>query len=91
MKEINVKEVIGQEFNTEDAIIVKRLIKENINDEVTLDFEGINNVPSGFFASLLYDIMGIIGRDYFISHLSVKNLSNIKDFQRVLWGTSFNY
>lgn len=90
MKEINVREIIGTDFNSEDAILVKRLIKENIQEDITLDFEGVSNVPKGFFASLLFDVMGVQDRDYYISHLNVKNLSNSKDFRRVLWGTSFN-
>ena len=88
MKEIIIKDIVGTEFKAEDAILVKRLIKANINDKIVLNFEGINNVPCGFFANLLMDLICFKDRSSIISKLSVNNLSNIKDFNRVLRGTS---
>lgn len=90
MKELKIREIIGTEVKSEDAIIIKRLIKENLPDKVVLDFENVKQVSGGFFPNLLTDLISTKTREYMISVLSVKNLSNEKDFNRVLFGTSIN-
>lgn len=90
MKELKLREILGTEVRTEDAIIVKRMINQNLPEKIVLDFENIKNIPGGFFANLLTDLISTKTREYIASVIDVKNLSNEKDFKRVLLGTSFN-
>lgn len=90
MKNILVKDFIGETIQVEDAVLIKSVIKDNLDENIILDFEGTREVPISFFASLLYDMMYTKGRDYVMEHLGVKNLSNMCDFNRVIKGTAFN-
>ncbi len=90
MKELKVRDLLGTDVKCEDAIIVKRMIKQTLPEKVVLDFENVHNIPGGFFANLLTDLISTKTRDYVASTIDVKNLSNEKDFKRVLLGTSFN-
>ena len=47
---INVKEVLGDKINVEDAIVLRDIIKNSINEGITLDFSGVENIPSTFLA-----------------------------------------
>lgn len=88
MKEVKVKELIGTELRNEDAIILKELISENLQNKIVLDFEDTKTIPGTFFASLLTELISTKTRDYVASNIIVKNLSNEDDFRKVLLGTS---
>lgn len=88
MKEIKVKELIGTELRNEDAILLKELISENLQNKIVLDFKDTKTIPGTFFASLLTDLISTKTRDYIASNVIVKNLSNENDFKKVLLGTS---
>ncbi|WP_027632482.1 STAS-like domain-containing protein [Clostridium hydrogeniformans] len=91
--EVLVKSVIGIDFDSEDAIVLREFLRDLLNeetrDEVILDFSDIDRVPTTFFCSLLTDLINTKGRDYIINKLGVKNLSNSRDYRRVLLGTAF--
>lgn len=86
---INVMQFLGKEFNIEDAIVLRRYIKDNINNDVELDFKGIEKVPSTFLVCLFNNLMNELGRDYVFSQIKVKNLTNYNDYLRVVKGTTF--
>jgi hypothetical protein len=90
MKEIRVKDYTGTDVRPEDAILLKKILRENLPQDVTLDFEGIKRIPSSFYSNLLVDIMGTENRNFVANHLKVKNLKNENDFKRVLYGTNFH-
>lgn len=85
---INVREFLGENFGIEDAIFLREEIR-NSNGIVTLDFEGLDRVPSTFFISLFQDLINEQGRDAIFNQVSVKNLTNQRDFSRVVMGTTF--
>ena len=89
MEAIKVTDVIEQNLNMEDAIVLRDIIKNSIEDKVVLDFSGIMRVPTTFLCCLLTDLINKYGRDYIASHIQVKNLNNISDYNRVLLGTAF--
>lgn len=89
MKAIRVTDIIGLNMEKEDAILLRSLIESYIGDEVVLDFAGINRVPTTFLCCLLTDLINKNGRNYIASHVHVKNLTNITDYNRVLLGTAF--
>ncbi|MCY6957505.1 STAS-like domain-containing protein [Clostridium brassicae] len=89
MKEIVVKEVLGVNPSIEDAIILKEMINDSLDESITLDFSELQSLPCAFFANLLTDIMYKRGREKVISNLKVKNLTNKRDFDRILLGTSY--
>lgn len=87
--EIVVKEFLGENFNVEDAILLREEIRRNDDEEVILNFEGIKNVPATFFNCLFGDILYGTARKEIFKHINVKNLSNVKDYSRVVLGTAF--
>lgn len=86
---VNVKEFLGENFAIEDAIILREHIKNNLNDEVTLDFEGLDRVPSTFLTCLFNELINENGREAIFNAVNVKNLTNYNDFARVVMGTTF--
>lgn len=91
MKRILVKDVVGSRINPEDAILLKTLVRESLNEKVVFDFEGIGKVPVSFFANMLTEyLMNRQYRSLIEKNISVRNLYNAKDFTRVLMGTSLN-
>ena len=84
MKEVKVKELIGSELRNEDAIILKELIIENLQNKIVLDFQDTKTIPGTFFASLLTDLISTKTRDYVASNIIVKNLSTEGNFKKVL-------
>ena len=84
---INVKKILGNALNIEDAIVLRRYLEENQN--VELDFEGIDRVPSTFLNWLFADMINKEGRDIVANKVEVKNLSNYNDYSRVVLGTTF--
>lgn len=89
MKEIKVRELIGTNVNHEDAVILKQMIEEHLDDSIILDFENIKDLSCGFFATILTELFCMKGRDYVLSHLTVKSLTNLKAFNMVAYGTAF--
>ena len=85
-----VLDIIGKDFTCQDAILLKSSIRSNPNDVVVLDFEGIGNVPTTFFYTLLSEALYEKGREYIYNHLQVKNLSNLNDYNMVVLGASQN-
>ena len=80
--DIKIKDILGVDITIEDAILLREIIKSN--------FEGIDRVPSTFLNLLLGDLIISFGRDFIFEQVSVKNLSNYKDYSRVVLGTTFN-
>lgn len=85
---INVREFLGENFGIEDAIFLREAIKDS-EESVVLDFEGLDRVPSTFFISLFQDLINERGREAIFNNVSVKNLTNSRDFSRVVMGTTF--
>lgn len=88
--DIKIKDILGVDITIEDAILLREIIRSNLNTGVVLDFEGIDRVPSTFLNLLLGDLIIGFGRDFIFEQVSVKNLSNYKDYSRVVLGTTFN-
>ncbi|MCQ2969308.1 MAG: STAS-like domain-containing protein [Clostridium sp.] len=88
-KNIKVKEVLGKECNIEDAILLREIIRNNLQDGIQLDFEGFNRIPTTFLNCLLNDLIIKYDRKYIFKQVYVKNLSNVMDFSRVVLGTTF--
>lgn len=88
MKEIIIREIIGCKYGAEDAILIKREVKENLKEGVMLNFDGIRATCS-FLSTIFTDLILTFGRDYIISKVNIKNLSNDKAFKRVVIGTAF--
>lgn len=86
---INVKKFLGENFAVEDAIILRDQIKDNLNEEVVLDFEGLDKVPTTFLTCLFSELINEKGREAIFDAVNVKNLTNYNDFSRVVMGTTF--
>jgi hypothetical protein len=89
MEVIKVTDKIGTNLDKEDAILLRGCIEGSLRSKVVLDFAGIFRVPTTFLYCLLTDLINKHGRDFIASHVNVKNLSNITDYNRVLLGTAF--
>ena len=87
--DIKVREILGENICIEDAILLREIIRTNINVGVTIDFEGFENVSAVFLNKLLSDLIYKFGRDYVFKQVNVKNLSNYNNFSRVVLGTTF--
>ncbi|GAA0086084.1 STAS-like domain-containing protein [Clostridium sp. MB05] len=87
--EIKIKEVFGANMTIEDAILLREMIRNNINLGVSLDFEGFNRIPTTFLNLLLGDLINKFGRELIFKQIDVKNLSNNTDYYRVVLGTTF--
>ncbi len=86
---INVKKVLGNIINVEDAIVLRNYLQEIEGENIELDFEGIDRVPSTFLNCLFADMINKEGRDAIVNKIEVKNLSNYNDYSRVVLGTTF--
>ncbi|ELC8443431.1 STAS-like domain-containing protein [Clostridium perfringens] len=86
---INVRELLGDKINVEDAIILRDYIENNLDENVELDFNGIDRVSTTFLTCLFTDMINKVGREDIISKINVKNLSNYSDYSRVVVGTTF--
>jgi len=86
---IMVKEILGENICIEDAILLREIIRTNINLGVTIDFEGFEKVSSVFLNCLLSDLINKFGREYIFKQVNVKNLSSYTNFSRVVLGTTF--
>ena len=87
--DIMVREILGENICIEDAILLREIIRTNINVGVTIDFEGFEKVSSVFLNCLLSDLINKFGREYIFKQVNVKNLSNYTNFSRVVLGTTF--
>lgn len=87
---INVREFLGKDYSIEDAIVLREYIQENIDKKIELDFEGLDRIPTTFLCCLFTDLINRQGRDYIIENIGVKNLSNYRDYSRVVIGTTFS-
>ena len=47
-KNVKVREILGKECNIEDAILLREIIRNNLEDGIQLDFEGVNRVATTF-------------------------------------------
>lgn len=87
--DIKVRDILGENICIEDAILLREIIRTNINIGITIDFEGFEKISSVFLNSLLSDLINKFGREYIFKQVNVKNLSNYTDFSRVVLGTAF--
>jgi hypothetical protein len=87
--EINVKEYLGENFSIEDAILLRETIMKNEGKSITLDFAGIETVPSTFFNCLFGELLYKKQRKEIFDKIDVKNLSNPSNYSRVVLGTAF--
>lgn len=88
-KNIKVKDILGKEYNVEDAILLREIIRNNLVDGVELDFAGFDRIPTTFLNCLLSDLIVKFDRKYIFQQIDVKNLSNTRDYSRVVLGTTF--
>ena len=86
---IKVRDLLGDNYSIEDAILLREIIRNNLEDGIQLDFEGVNRVATTFLNCLLSDLIEKCGRKYISKQVDVKNLSNVRDFSRVVLGTTF--
>lgn len=86
---IRVKEYLGNTLNNEDAIILRGMINNNLDNKIELDFAGIDRVSTTFLTCLFNDLIYRKGRELVIDQINVKNLSNKTDYSRVVRGTTF--
>ncbi|MBB6623753.1 STAS-like domain-containing protein [Clostridium gasigenes] len=87
--DIKVRNILGENISIEDAILLREIVRTNINIGVTIDFEGFEKISSVFLNCLLSDLINKFGREYIFKQVNVKNLSNYTDFSRVVLGTTF--
>ncbi|MBU3088884.1 STAS-like domain-containing protein [Clostridium gasigenes] len=87
--DIKVRNILGENISIEDAILLREIVRTNINTGVTIDFEGFEKISSVFLNCLLSDLINKFGREYIFKQVNVKNLSNYTDFSRVVLGTTF--
>ena len=87
--EIKIKDILGEDISTEDAILLREIIINSINDGVVLNFDGFIRIPTTFLNTLLGDLINKFGRKFIFEQISVKNLSNYTDYSRVVLGTTF--
>lgn len=86
---IKVKDLLGDNYSIEDAILLREIVKNNLDQEVILDFAGYDRIPSTFLTNLFSELIYVFGRDYIFKQTVVKNLSNYRDYSRVVLGTAF--
>lgn len=86
---IKIKEFLGESYSIEDSILLREMIKNNLDTGVVLDFNGITRIPSTFLNCLFSDLINKFGREYIFKQIDVKNLSNYSDYSRVVLGTAF--
>lgn len=87
---INVREMLGEKIHTEDAIVLREYIEERLDNDIELDFEGLDRVSTTFLTCLFTDLINKEGRDSICNKIGVKNLSNYRDYSRVVKGTTFS-
>ncbi|MCR3761549.1 STAS-like domain-containing protein [Clostridium felsineum] len=87
-KTINVKNMLGDKFSCQDAVVLRYHILKNKGEDVTLDFAGLGNVPTTFFYNLFSELLYSNDRNYISDHIKVKNLANMNDYNRVIKGTT---
>ena len=87
--EIKVRDILGEDITIEDAILLREMIRSNLNVGVSLDFEGFERIPTTFLNVLLGDLINSFGRSFIFKQVNVKNLSNHTDYSRVVLGTTF--
>lgn len=87
--EIKVKDILGENITIEDAILLREMIRNNLNVGVSLDFSGFKRIPTTFLNTLFGDLINSFGRNFIFSQVGVKNLSNYTDYSRVVLGTTF--
>ena len=86
---INVKEILGTNYSCEDAILLREIIKSNINSGVELDFDGYSRISTTFLTCLFSELVRNFDRNFIFNQINVKNLSNKNDYSRVVLGTTF--
>lgn len=89
--EIKVLDLLGKDYSIEDSILVREIVKNNLDKGIVLDFSGYDRIPSTFLINLFSDLINKFGREYIFKQIYVKNLSNYSDYSRVILGTAFQY
>ena len=54
---IKIKEFLGESYSIEDAILLREIVKNNLDTGVTLDFDGLERIPSTFLICLFQGIL----------------------------------
>ena len=49
---IKVRDLLGDNYSIEDAILLREIIRNNLDQGVILDFDGYDRVPSTFLINL---------------------------------------
>ena len=57
---IKIKEFLGESYSIEDAILLREIVKNNLDTGVTLDFDGLERIPSTFLICLFTDLINAI-------------------------------
>lgn len=66
---INVREFLGDKIHVEDAIILRDYIENNLNENVELDFDGIDRVSTTFLTCLFTNMINKKGkREYYFKN-----------------------
>lgn len=86
---IRIKDFLGNKYSIEEAILLREIVKNNLDTGLVLDFDGLERIPSTFLVCLFNDLINKFGRDYIFKQIDVKNLSNYRDYSRVVLGTAF--
>ena len=58
---IKIKEFLGENYSIEDAILLREIVKNNLDTGVTLDFDGLERIPSTFLICLFNDLIEMAG------------------------------
>ena len=54
---IKVRDLLGDNYSIEDAILLREIIRNNLDQGVILDFDGYDRVPSTFLINLFSDLI----------------------------------
>ena len=85
---IEIKKIIGEKPICEDALLIKREVMNNLQGLVVLDFDGVHEILLMFFYCLFSELLYNSDRNYILSHVEVKNLTNEDVFRMVVRGTA---
>ena len=62
---IKIKEFLGENYSIEDAILLREIVKNNLDTGITLDFDGLDRIPSTFLICLFNDLINKEQKRYF--------------------------
>ena len=77
---IKIKEFLGESYSIEDAILLREIVKNNLDTGVTLDFDGLERIPSTFLICLFTDWINL-DETIFLNKLMLKICQTIVTIQ----------